>query len=448
VTPAAPPAPDAGLPRALGAGLTLRWATPADTEALADHHARFLAADPAVPHEGTRGWIRTLMSGAHPTTQAGDFTLVVDERAGGRVVSSLCLISQTWTYAGIPFGVGQPEVVSTDPAYRRRGLVAAQFAAIHARSAARGHLLQAVDGIAWFYRQFGYQMTLARGGGRRWLAFRIPAPPADAPPAYRLRPAAPADIPALAGLYANHCAHGLVSRQRDAAQWRYEFGHKRFWLVEDAAGAAAGYAEARVEEGGHEPELVRSLVVDELAAAPGQSLRAVALFLGAQFQAQIDAANATRPQPLTGIALNLGPGHPVYAALGDLLEQYRPAWTWYIRVADLPAFLRLIAPALERRLAGSPLAGHSGALRLNLYRDHLRLVFAGGRLSEAAPDTATGVEDGDAHFPDGAFLHLLLGHRTLPEVNYLYPDAYATPEAAALLAVLFPPQPSNPVLLS
>ena len=448
------PAPDenAGLPLDLGDGLTLRWATPDDIEALADYNVRHLSDHwsdtPAHPNESLRGWTRDLMGGSHPTTGAGDFTVVVDERAGGKIVSSLCLISQTWAYAGIPFQVGRPEVVSTSPAYRRRGLVRAQFDAIHARSAARGELMQAITGIAWYYRQFGYEMTLATGGSRRWLAFRIPRRPPDAPPAYRLRPATSDDISLLAELYAIHCSSSLVARLRDAAVWRYELGWKKFWLVEDAAGAPVGYAEARAHEGGDEPELVKTFCVEELAVRPGQSLRAVAEFLGQEFQAQVEELNQAREQPLTGLALNLGPGHPAYLALGALLEQYRPAWTWYIRVPDLPAFVRHIAPVLERRLAASVMAGHSGTLRLNFYRSQMTLVFDGGTLIEVGAFTPQGMEDGDALFPDQTFLHILLGHRTLAEVNYLYPDCYAGPAAAVLLGILFPQEPSNPLPLS
>src|SRR5262249_27292110 len=130
--PSLPPDPNADLPRPLGDGLVLHWATPADLDALAAFNGRWLSDNPPEPEEEVIQWTRDLMRGDHPTTAAGDFTVVVDERDGGKLVSSVGLISQTWTYAGIPFGVGRPEVVSTDPAYRRRGLVRAQFAAIHA----------------------------------------------------------------------------------------------------------------------------------------------------------------------------------------------------------------------------------------------------------------------------------------------------------------------------
>lgn len=437
-----------GLPRDLGGGLMLRWATPEDGEAVAQHNALHLNHGAAEPNEGVRGWVREIVRGDHPTMQAGDFTIVTDDEAGGRIASSVCLISQTWAYAGIPFEVGRPELVSTDPAYRRRGLVRAQFDAIHARSQARGELVQVITGIAWYYRQFGYEMTVANGGSCRWQWFRIPQRKPGETAVYKLRPAVTGDFELIDTLYKLHCSHQMVVRLRSREEWLYELPWKKFWVVEDLNGEPVGYAEARVDEDGDEPEMVNSLKVEELAVLPGHSLQAVGVFLGQELQSQINELNKTRPKPLTGLVLNLGPNHPAYAALGDMLEKYRPAWALYVRIPDLPAFLRKIAPALEARLAASVMSGYSGVLRLNLYKEQIALTFERGKLVEVGTYTRADLEDGDANFPELTFLHVLLGHRSLDELNYIYPDCYAKPWAAVLLAILFPKQLSNPIVLS
>ena len=99
-------AEERGTVRDLGAGLVLRRATAADVEPLAAFNAS-VHRDPAEPQLGAAvaGATRVLMGGEHPTCTAGDFTLVEDTRGGG-IVSSLCLIPQTWSYGGIPFAVG------------------------------------------------------------------------------------------------------------------------------------------------------------------------------------------------------------------------------------------------------------------------------------------------------------------------------------------------------
>ena len=134
-----------GLPRDLGDGLVLRWGKPEDVEALAEFQGRIFAQD-GQPDESIGYWTRDVMRGDHPNTGPADFTIVEDTTKGGKIVSSLNLLSHTWAYDGIPFGVGRPEAVGTEPEYRRKGLVRQQLAVIHSRSAGRGELMQAIMG--------------------------------------------------------------------------------------------------------------------------------------------------------------------------------------------------------------------------------------------------------------------------------------------------------------
>ena len=430
---------DFGLPRDLGDGLLLRWATPTDAEELAAFNSRIHSDDPDEPAPFLGDWTRDLMNNHHPTTQASDFTVVVDTNDDDKIVSSMTLISQTWTYDGIAFGVGRPELVGTDDNYRRRGLVRRQFEIIHAKSKARGELVQAITGIPWYYRLFGYEMALDLSGSRHyfWARHTNSDAPDDAP--YRLRAATTDDIALLADLYASHCRHSRVVRVRDDALWRYEMVEptpaspyaRNFHIVETAAGETAAYVEYR--------QWRDYFLIRELAAAPGQSLRAVALFLMRAFRQEADRLNEERDKPLTHVSFGLGAYHPVYDALEPELEKLRKPYAWYIRVADLPGFLRHIGPALEKRLAASVMAGHSGALRLNFYHSQLTLEFEGGALADVGSYTPEKFEDGDAFFPDLTFLQLVFGRRSLEELQAARADCFAdSNEATVLLNILFP----------
>src|SRR5215211_3186423 len=103
----------------LAEGLVMRRATVDDVAALCAFNGEvFRESDEPEPNEWITTWTRDLMTLDHPTFRVEDF-LIVEDSASQRIVSSLNLIPQTWTYAGIEFGVGQPELVGTDPAYRR-----------------------------------------------------------------------------------------------------------------------------------------------------------------------------------------------------------------------------------------------------------------------------------------------------------------------------------------
>ena len=122
--------------RDLGNGLVMRRSTPEDADALAEFNGT-VHGDNEADKQRVAAWTRDLLTRPHPTLSPGDFT-IVEETTSGRVVSSLNLIPQTWTYEGIEFGVGRPELVGTLPEFRNRGLVRAQFEEIHKWSAERG----------------------------------------------------------------------------------------------------------------------------------------------------------------------------------------------------------------------------------------------------------------------------------------------------------------------
>ena len=84
--------------------------------------------------------------------------MVVD---GQRIVSHRHAARRdAWSWAACAIAAGQVELVATDRAYEGRGLVRALMGWAHDRSARRGHLVQVMIGIPYFYRLFGYQYSI------------------------------------------------------------------------------------------------------------------------------------------------------------------------------------------------------------------------------------------------------------------------------------------------
>ncbi len=432
------------LLRDLGDGLVLRRATVDDTEALMAFNMA-VHQDLDEPEVGIDVWTRDMMRGDHPTTGAGDFLIVEDTRTGA-IASSLCLIPQTWTYAGIPFGVGRPEMVGTAPEYRRRGLVRAQFDVIHEWSAARGEMVQVIGGIPWYYRQFGYEMALELDGGRFGYRADVPDLAADEADPYRIRPATEADLPFIARAYEHGMRRGRVACLRDAAQWRYDLaGHSagsdmrlELRLIETASGEPVGFF-------GHPPRLWQAgIYVTVYELAPGVSWLPVTPTVLRYLRTVGDAYAAAEASPFTTIHFDVGAEHPVYRVMPSRLPGASRLYAWYVRVPDLAGFLRQIAPALDARVADSILVGHTGELALNFYRTGLRLAFAAGRLTGIEPWQPTSDVRGDAAFPDLTFLQLLFGYRSLDALTQSFPDCMVRDDGArALLDILFPQQVSH-----
>ena len=424
------------MPINLDDNLKLRFATPADTDSLAEFNTRLheeVSVDP-----GTRD----LMSGDHPTCQASDFTVVEDTKTG-KIVSSLCLISQTWTYSGIPFKFGQPEFVATEPEYRRRGLVRKQFEVIHALSEARGELMQGITGIPWYYRLFGYEMALDMEAERIIDGMHIPTLEKGETETCRLRPRTDTDNAFIQDLYERTAENKVFVCTRTPAMWEYEFNGRsagseaRFeWLIiEDVEGERLGYVQ-------HLQWCYDNFLVMQMELKPGVGCLHLipSLLRGLWEKAKATPVVAENDNPkATGIQFMFGREHPIYQALPKDVVRKEPPYAWYIRVPDLIAFLRHIQPALEKHLIGTVAEGYTGELKLNLYRTGIYLKFERGRITDITDWTPEDVEAGDAAFPDLTFLQLLCGRCRTEELTSNFVDCWTngtTP--AVLLDCLFP----------
>jgi hypothetical protein len=122
----------------------------------------------------------------------------------------------------------------------------------------------------------------------------------------------------------------------------------------------------------------------------------------------------------------------------------RKPGAWYIRVPDLPAFLRRIAPALEKRLACSSLAGCTRRLRISFYRGGMALSLVDGRLEQIEAWSPNQEGWGDAAFPELTFLQLLFGYRSVEDLEYAFADCWVNDRrTACLLNALFPKRSSD-----
>ena len=443
----------------LGNGLVRRWSSRADEPGIAHLMGSVFRGGPDEPLNRRRADVtRILMSGEFPYMGPGDFAIVEDtSKRGNPIVACTCLWRLRWRYGGIALGVGQPEMVATDAPYRHRGLSRALFEMVHARSAAEGHLVQAITGIRYFYRQFGYEYALDLEGGRVIPVAAIPENSGDEAEPYSLRLATLEDIPHLMHLYDLPSGASLVWHEASEAFWRH---HIRSWddpivrragvigtdlygrlhIVAGRAGEIAGYTWLAAKR--WDSDLV--VFALQLATNTNWQVAAPGLLRALRTHGQQVPAVEEKTRPFDAINFNLGRTHPIYAVLSEsLASRTIPPYAWCVRVPNVPAFIRHVAPVLEARLASSIIIGYSGDLKVDFYRGGLRLQFAQGRLNltESWQAPAYG-NDAHAGFPPLVFLQLLFGYRSLDELRAFFPDIWATPEAALLLNILFPLQPS------
>jgi hypothetical protein len=435
----------------LGDGLILRESNPNDVEAISQFFAEVFGR-PDKPATYAADWVADLLSGSHPTVTPSDFSVVEDTKHG-RIASSCGFIPQTWLYEDISFGVGQIELVGTRKEYRRNGLVRKQLEVIHRWSHERGHMVNAIGGLKNYYRQFGYEMTLDNGGGRSGSIHHVPKLGKDESEEFNVRPSTSDDIPFFTQMYKQHASRLTVTCVRDETNWHYDLhsGRKNAFcashIIERTDGDRVGILMCQQ---GDRP-MFDPLMIDLYELIPGVSwLEATPSVLRwfmsecenrAAKCAEIDGEDARGRSKSYFFQLPMN--HPVFEAIPEKLPETHDFGTWFIRVPDLSRFIKHITPALERRLAESVACGHSGELKISFFRDGLRIRLENGHLAEVEPWQPTVEDQGNAFFPDLTFMHLVFGHRTVEEINSIYPDCNASSEQAATLRAMFPKRPSR-----
>jgi hypothetical protein len=245
-------------------------------------------------------------------------------------------------------------------------------------------------------------------------------------------------------IYGHFSNRNLVFASRDEAMWQYEF----IGRSEDSIPARKWEVIERVD--GDEPVglLMRPKNAENYAMM--YELKSGVSWLGVTPSvarhlwniAQELTAQDGKNHP--GFTFLLGQDHPVYQVMGNDLPSYRKPYAYFMRVPDLAGFIRLIAPALEKRLASSIAPGHSGELKISFYKNGLRLLFEKGKLVSVEDWKPSHDEWGSAAFPDLTFLQVLFGYRSFAELHESFADCWWHNEKdRALVDILFPKKISN-----
>ncbi|MCG8925688.1 GNAT family N-acetyltransferase [Lentzea sp. CC55] len=324
---------------------------------------------------------------------------------GDRIVSTLTLMDETVTLAGLDIPAGQVEQVATDVEHEGRGLVRRLMGWAHDRSAERGHLVQFVMGVPYFYRQFGYVYSIPVKQNRALV--ETPHPVAG----HTLRRATEADIPVLQALQdaAQRGADLRMGHTTPCWRWLLHRTGSTTWVVErDGVPVATGRST---------PEEEGDVVLGEVAGVDDDAVKALVA--------------------LVNPAL-VGERHP---ALEPLLADRAPELDQcMVRIPDVPKLLEHLRPVFTRRLCGH----EPTEVVLGFFRTHVRFHWDGeeiGPFEWGGTLLGPGAVGGAGIAPD-LLAPLLFGPHGMDGLRRIFPDVYPGPKAE-LMTRLFPPVTSD-----
>ena len=392
----------------LGDGLILRNLKNAGD---AEKFAAFNAAN--TEYEGAT--CRSLLS-HRPNTRLENFFIVENEI--GEAVSTTCLFPWEISFCGITMKAAMTEMVYTRPDYRKRGLVRKQMDNIGEIIKTQNFDLGIINGIPYYYRQFGYSYCLHAMKYENLPAYRVPAL-IDAGN-FSLRGAGEGDAETLARMYAKYAACDIYDL-RGAEYFIFLTEHAKYPLyILENAGSAAGYVAYYIMD---KTALIRECGLPDFTSC-------------AYLLSMLNSCGANEIK-------NFGPESSLlvkYAiSHGSLTEA---SDQWLIKIVDIPSFLSKLAPVFNKRLTESGYENLTAELIINLYETAFKLEFINGRLVNAENagfiDYSMGADGGGIKIPRDAFVRLVFGFNTLDELQNAWPDAIVSRDKKHLADALFP----------
>ncbi len=261
-------------------------------------------------------------AGARPMPAPGAHALGAFD--SGRLIGKAVDLEHTYYYGGRAVPGSGVASVAIAPEFRASGVLGALLGPLMAQARERGAAVSALfPTTAVPYRRLGWELT----GVLRWTAVPTAALAAERRPAgVTVRPAEPADVPAILDIYraAAADATGMLGRtgplfERDAADLLA--GHDGYSVAAGPDGIE-GYA-SWDRQGGYDAQGV--LAVADLIAATPQGLSALLAML------------ATWRSVAPNLHLRLRPDDPTWLRAGLAGARTESEQPWMLRLIDAPA---------------------------------------------------------------------------------------------------------------
>jgi predicted acetyltransferase len=345
----------------------------------------------------------------------------------GKIVAALCLIPSEWSIGGIRFRVAELGCVATLPEYRHQGLQRNLMAQYHKRVLEQGYDLSAIEGIPYFYRQFGYEYALPLDEQTRIRLEEIP----DYKPVCTIRPFTNHDVSKAMELLARSQLKFYVHSVRDKEIWKmqqetrmvaeYEFED---YSVEQEGQMTAYFRTSQNPEN-------KELFLREITDVNEATARSILGFLK-----EIGLRSG-----LENLVCTISHHEPFAECLAATGHAGQPQpYAWQIRTTDNLNMFRKMKTLLEKRLESSSYNRLTEKINLSFYRYTVQLTIENGAITDIQR-----LEDGEdraVRFNPAVFMQLLLGYRSREELELTYPDFIVRSSHKQLIDVLFPKLPS------
>lgn len=341
----------------------------------------------------------------------------------GKIVAALNTIPSKWFIDDTPVNVAELACVVTLAGHRNKGLQRRLMIEYHRQIVLQGYDLSAIEGIPYYYRQFGYEYAVPLDELTRIPLKDLP----DYELKHEIRPFRKTDMLKAAELFDKSQKKFNVHAARDRKIWEMQestrmISNDKFEAYSvETDGEMTAYV--RVS---HDPDS-KILVIREATDVSRSVARSILQFLknkGKQEKLETLAATVSHDEPIVKEMLSTG------------RTSSRQPYAWQIRVMDHLKLFRKLKPLFEKRLAESVYCDLTDTIHMNFYTFTIQMQIKNGKIARI--EQSDSCEDGRIRLNPQVFIKLLLGYTTREELQLVFPDFIIHPSYAGAIDTLFP----------
>ena len=355
--------------------------------------------------------------------------LYIKDDKENELVSSICLVPLEWQIEDTRLPVCEMEFVGTLEHHRRKDFIKILNRLYETIMDQNGYILSVITGIPYFYRTLGYEFVSSLDERISIQASKIPNKKYEQ---VNIRKANSKDIPFIALKYTQFHRNFFIFNRFDPERFKFKYIQDQFnsevrttYIFEESS-VPINYFSFGMCYDNQNFEIY----------SPDLSKREIITLL--QFVKTIGNYNENDI-----IILSISEYSALYDYIISLGGTPLSTYGWQIKIPYLDKFLNLIKKIIENRVKNSKFRGLTKAIRISNYKDTIELDFYNGKIKniEIKKDYQN-LEPMDLSVPGTLLYKLILGDRTIDEINYIIKDALVNISSKSLIETIFPKKKS------
>ncbi|MFW9971557.1 MAG: GNAT family N-acetyltransferase [Candidatus Odinarchaeota archaeon] len=355
--------------------------------------------------------------------------LYIKDNEQNKLVSSLCLAPSEWQIEDIRFPVCEMEFVGTLKDYRGKRFIKILNELYENIMEQEGYVLSVIKGIPYFYRALGYEYISSLDERITILSSKIPIQKFKD---ITIRKAISKDMPLIEKKYNQFHKKFYIFSRFDPECFRFKYLKEQFnsevrtTYIFEKNGVSNNYFTLGLSYDHQNYEISSS----DLGKREMVTLLQFIKIIGSYDDNDI-------------ITLSINENSPIFSFIKSLGGKPMITYGWQIKIPNLERFLYLIKNIIENRIQHSEFKGMTKIIRISNYHKTIILSFNNGKIDKIEvqkefPDPKIT----DLMIPEALLFKILLGDRTIDEINYIIKDTIAKISSKSLIDTIFPKKKS------